>query len=398
MPPDQSSSGLAMLAAAAGGRTGSGNAVSGLGASLGSGLGSVAGDLLGMKSSGQLFVGIVRSQTVEDDLIKKFNLRKVYWDRYIEDARADLEDKTEVAEDRRSGIVTIRVTDRSPQRAVGLAQEYINELNRVVTSLNTSAARREREFLEARLAQVKQDLESAENNFSEFASKNTALDIPTQGKAMIEASAALEGQLIGAQTELESLKQIYADGNVRVRASQARVEELRHQLDKIGGRFDSSAPPAAGQYQSMYPSIRKLPLLGVKYADLYRNSKVEEATFETLTGEYELAKVQEVKETPSVKVLDPPSFPEKKSFPPRMVIVILGTMAAMVLGILWIFGTASWNEIDSQDPRKMLILEISSVTRARLPWASTNGTADGQSHGHFEKHPNDEGDKIEKHK
>jgi len=374
MPPDQSNSGVAMLAAAATSRTGSG---------LGSGLGSIAGDLLGLKSSGELFVGILQSRTVQDDLINKLNLRKVYWDRYLEDARRDLDKNTEISEDRKSGIITIRVTDKNPQRAAALAQEYVSELNRIVISLNTSSAHREREFLEERLAQVKQDLESAEKGFSQFASENTALDIPAQGKAMIEAAAALEGQLIGAQTELESLRQIYADGNVRVRSTQARVNELRHQLQKIGGKFDSTIQPGSQDDQSMYPSIKKLPLLGVKYADLYRNTKVEEAVFETLTQEYELAKVEEEKETLIVKVLDPPNIPEKKSYPPRLLIVILGTLLAMSMSVVWIFGRAFWTEIDSREPHKVLALEISQTTRASLPWGVANASGNGHPNGWF---------------
>ncbi len=154
---------------------------------------------------------------------------------------------TSVSADRKTGIITIQVADKSPTRAAAMAGEYINELNQVVTLLNTSSAHRERVFLEDRLTQVKQDLESAEQNFSQFATKNTALDIPTQGKAMIEAAATLEGQLIAAQTELEGLKQVYADGNVRVRSTQARVDELRRQLEKSLG--SKSGDPGTGNGQ-----------------------------------------------------------------------------------------------------------------------------------------------------
>lgn len=388
MPPDQLNSGMAMLAAAATNRSGSDLGSS----SLNSGLGSIAGDLLGLKSSGQLFVGILQSRTIQDDVINKFNLRKVYWDRYMEDARKDLSEETEVSEDRRSGIVTIRVTDRNPKRAAGIAQEYMSELNRVVILLNTSAAHREREFLEGRLVQVKQDLESAENDFSAFASKNTALDIPTQGKAMIEASAALEGQLIGAQTELESLRQIYTDGNVRVRAAQASVNELRHQLDKLGGRFDVAGQVTGPDSKAMYPSIRQLPLLGVKFADLYRNTKVQEAIFATLTQENELAKVQEAKETPSVKVLDYANVPEKKSFPPRTLIIVLGTLLAVSACVVWICGTAYWAEIDSNEPHKALALEISQATRAPWRWRHGNGSINGHSNGRFWSRPSEKWD------
>ncbi len=378
MPPDQTGSGMALLAAAATG--GSKSGLGGGGSGLGSGLESMAGDLLGLKSSGEVFVGVLHSRTVQDDLINKFDLRKVYKDRYSEDARKDLDSNTDVSADRKSGIITIIVRDKSPQRAEALAQEYVSELNRVVVLLNTSSAHREREFLEGRLVQVKNDLESAENGFSQFASNNTALDIPTQGKAMIEANAELEGELIGAQTELEGLKQIYADGNVRVRSLQARVDELRHELEKIGGKFDSATDPHDQDDQSLYPSIKKLPLLGVKYADLFRNTKVQEAVFETLTQEYELAKVEEAKETPSVKILDSPNFPEKKSFPPRMLIVILGTIFALSMAVLWVTARAFWAKVDDQDPNKLLALEISQATKAHLPWAAGNGSS-GHTNG-----------------
>ena len=205
---------------------------------------------------------------MQDDLINKFNLKRVYWDSRIEDARIDLGKHTDVFSDRKSGIITIQVTDTSPERAAAMGREYISELNQVVIQLNTSSAHRERVFLGDRLTQVKQDLESAEQRFSEFASKNTALDIPEQGKAMIQAAATMEGQLIAAQTELESLKQIYADGNVRVRSTQARVDELHRQLEKsLGEKSGDPSPSKAQDADSLYPTIRQLPVLGVSYAE-----------------------------------------------------------------------------------------------------------------------------------
>jgi uncharacterized protein involved in exopolysaccharide biosynthesis len=376
MPPSDGSSGMALLAAVTGGRSGSGSGSgSGLGGGLSGGLGSVAGDLLGMKSSGALFIGILQGRTVEDDLITKFDLRKIYGDRLWEDAREDLERKTDIFEDRKSGIISIRVTDKNPQRAAAMAQEFVEELKRVLTQVNTSSAHRERVFLQDRLAQVKQDLESAEKNFSEFASKNTALDIQAQGKAMIEAGATLEGQMIAAETELQSLKQIYSNGNVRVRTMQARVNELQHQLEKLGGKFDSATGSNAEPNQSMYPSIRKLPLLGVNYADLYRNTKLQEAIFETLTQGYELAKVEEAKESPSVKVIDPPNLPEKRSFPPRLLIIFLGTFLSFCLVAVCILGNARWMEIDQQDPGKSLAIEIFKTMTVRFRLASRNGSS-----------------------
>ena len=360
MPPDQNNSDMSKLALLAG--------------QAGAGLGALAGDALGLKSSGALFVGILQSRTVQDDVIGQFDLRKAYGDRRWEDARNDLADKTGISEDRKSGIISLSVTDRSPQRAAAMAQEYVEELNRVVAQQNTTSAHRERVFLEERLSQVKNDLESAEKDFSEFASKNTALDIPEQGKAMIGAAATLQGQLIAAQTELEGLKQVYTDNNVRVRATQARVNELRSQLQKLGGYSNADASPDNGNGTTAYPSIRQLPLLGVGYADMYRRTKVEETVFGSLTQEYELAKVEEAKETPSVKVLDPSDLPDRKSFPPRLIIVLSCSTLALVAGGLFVFARGRWDKADASNPGKALAREIGQTLNANMPWSEPNGS------------------------
>lgn len=366
MPPDQGSeSGMAMLAALTG--------------KAGSALGGLGAQLLGLKTTGDLFIGILESRTVEDALISKFDLRKAYGDKRWEDARKDLAKRTSVSQDRKSEIITIGITDRSAQRAQEMAEEYVTELNKVVTNLNTSSAHRERVFLEGRLNQVQQNLESAEKQFGQFASKNTAIDIQEQGKAMIEAGATLEGQLIAAQTELEGLRQVFTDNNIRVRETQARIGEIQRQLQRLGGT-NSTSPFAtkdtsAGTTSSLYPPIRELPILGVTYADLYRQMKVQEAIFEALTQEYELAKVEEAKETPSVKVLDPADVPERKSFPPRLLIIVLGTCLPVALGAIWILADSAWKALDPADPRKSFATEVWTGIRASLPRRSRNGTA-----------------------
>lgn len=362
MPPDdQSSSGLGMLAAMA--------SSSGTG-----GLAGVAGDLLGIKSSGDLFVGVLGSDTLQDDLVQEFQLMKVYHDSKIEDARKDLAEHTAISADRKSGIIAIAVTDHDPKRAAAMAQAYVSDLNMLVAQLSTSSARRERIFLEERLKSVKVDLDSAEQNFSIFASKNTAIDIPEQGKAMVDAAAALQGQLIAAQAELSGLQQIYTDNNVRVRAAQAHVEELQKKLNEIGGAGTGSDSANAN---SLYPSIRKLPLLGVPYADLYRQTKIQETVYELLTQQYELAKVQEAKEIPTVKVLDPAMVPTKKSFPPRAVIAGLGTMLGVVLVMTWIIGKARWEAVAATDPRKAFAVEVFATAQARLPLFKRNANNRG---------------------
>jgi uncharacterized protein involved in exopolysaccharide biosynthesis len=291
----------------------------------------------------------------------------------MQNARRQLEANTKISEDRKSGIISIGITDHSPQRAAAMAQAYVDELDRLVAELNTSAAHRERVFLDERLQSVKQDLDSSAKEFSEFASKNTAIDIKEQGRAMVQAAATLQGSLIAAQSELAGLRQIYADSNVRVRAVRAQIDELQKKLQEMGGGDLGSATGGSGS-EPLYPSIRKLPLLGVTYADLYRRNKIQETLFELLTQQRELARVQEAKETPSVKILDVATVPEKKSFPPRLLIMVLGAFFSLILGALWVLGEARWKDMDPQHPGKVLAQEVYAKIGADLVLSSGNGT------------------------
>ena len=360
MPPDmQSSSGMSLLAGLSARSSGGASALNGL-----------AGDLLGVKSSGALFVGLLSSETIQDRLIEKFQLQALYRDSKIEDAREDLAERTSISEDRKSGIILITVKDHDAKHAAAMADAYVTELDRLVSQLSTSSARRERIFLEERLKHVKAELDTAAKNFSDFASKNTAIDIPAQGKAMVEAAATLQGQLIASQAQLSSLQQIYSDSNVRVLAARARVNELQRNLNAIGG---SGTPDQVMNDKSLYPSIRRLPLLGVTYADLYQQTKIQQTVYELLTQQYELAKVQEAKEIPSVKVLDPAMVPTKKSFPPRAIIVLIGTILGIVAAAAWIIGNARWHMVRADDPRRVFALKVFVTIAAAIPKFSQNG-------------------------
>jgi uncharacterized protein involved in exopolysaccharide biosynthesis len=384
MPPDpQSTSGVAMMAAMAA-KAGAGLPGSG----GGGGLAGVASDLLGTKNSGALFIGVLRSETSQNRIVEQFDLKKVYGTSLATDARKILDAKTTISEDRKSGIISISVTDHSSQRAAAIANAYVDELNSLVAQLSTSAAHRERVFLEDRLTVVKSDLDNAVNALGQFSSKNNTLDIQSEGKAMLEAAGTLAGQMVAAQSELEGLRQIYTDNNPRVQALSARVAELRKQLDKLGGQQGKTAngadlvpgqpvaPPSEKAGDMPFPTIRNLPLLGAQYADYYRRAKIQETVYELLTEQYELAKVQEAKETPSVKVLDPGRIPEKKSFPPRLLMVFLGTFLVISSSVIWMFGAKRWEDADPNDPRKVLAQEIVATLKARALWAgSQNGDA-----------------------
>jgi capsule polysaccharide export protein KpsE/RkpR len=361
MPPDPQGSNAMMLAA-----------MTAHAGSLGP-LGSLASGLLGGHSSTALFINLLHSGTVSSHLIDRFNLQHVYHKRYRIDTAKHLARLTKISEDKKSGVISIEVEDTDRVRARDIAQSYLDELNKLVNRTNTSTAHRERVFIEQRLHAVQLNLERAELDLSQFSSKSNAIDIKEQTRAMVDAGARVQAELLVEQSGLQSLRQIYGDGNVRVRETQARIASLQSQLVEMTG---SSAPLSRREVNDigleskdndnkgeLYPPLRQLPRLAVPYADLYRRVKIQEAVFELLTQQYEMARIEEVKDVPVVSVIDPPGIPEKKSFPHRLLLTLLLTSLSFAGALALILMLDHWSTISPNDPRKELATEVLPVLR-----------------------------------
>jgi uncharacterized protein involved in exopolysaccharide biosynthesis len=353
MPPEQSGSEATMFAALAGRALG------------GDALGGLAASLLGTHNSGALFVDLLRSGSVTGSIIERFQLQFVYHARYRVDAAKKLARLTAIVQDKKSGVITLTVTDTDPRRARDMAQAYLDELNVLVNRTGTSSAHQERVFIERRLEAVRRDLERAQLAMSDFSSTHTTVDIREQTRATVDAAAKLQAELIVTRGELQSLQQLYGDQNVRVRAAQARLANLKSEIGKLGGssaelapNTDPAALSAADPDPGSYPPLRQLPRLAVPFANLYRNVRVQENVFELLTQQYEIARIQEAKDIPVVNVIDAPGIPEKKSFPRRKLTTLIMTMLVLAASSAWLIGRHHWNNLSPQDPRRIFAEEI----------------------------------------
>jgi capsule polysaccharide export protein KpsE/RkpR len=364
MPPDQQGSGAALLAALV---SHSGSA-GGMG-----GLGGLLGGLLSSHTSSALFEDLLQSGTVTGHLIDRFHLQQIYHTRYRIDAAKRLARRTSITDNKRSGVISIRVEDADPVRARDLTQDYLDELNRLLTQTSISSAHQERIFIERRLQAVSAELEQAQLKFSEFSSRNSTVDIKEQTRAMVDAAARVQAQVLVEQAGLGSLRQIYGDDNVRVRASEARIASLQRELGRLSG---SSAPlaidvatgtrdDAERGKDNLYPALRQLPRLAVPFADLYRRVQVQEAVFELLTQQYELARIEEAKDVPVVSVIDAPGIPEKKAYPSRLLLVFLLTGFSFVGASALILMRERWETVNACDPRKLLVEDVLSSLRKR---------------------------------
>jgi uncharacterized protein involved in exopolysaccharide biosynthesis len=321
MPPSRGTSQASALLAAAAGP-----------------LADAGANALGIQSPSAIYEQVLQSRTVQDHLIAKYDLRHVYGTSTDEDTRLRLTAATAIADDRKSGVFTVMVTASSPQLAAALANAYVEELNNVMVDLDTSAAHRQRVFLESRLKGIQQDLDNYSGQLSQFVSKNAVVVGEEQSKAVFTAAETLRGKVISAKADLLALQQTYTPDNQRVHAAQARLDELNRQLSQMrGGTGQESSPQG-------FPSISQLPLLGAKYAPLYRQMVVEESVYEALTKQYEIAKVDEARDLPTVRVLDPANVPEKKSWPKRSLLLLLGTLVSILLACGWILVRGWWSE------------------------------------------------------
>jgi capsule polysaccharide export protein KpsE/RkpR len=356
MPPDNSGSTMAMFAA-----------LSGRSGGEFSGLSNLAGSLLGGRNSSALFVDLLKSSTISGALIDRFRLQQAWHKRYRVDAAKYLARHSTIVDDKRSGVITVEVQDTNPQRARDLAQGYLDELNMLLNRTSISAAHQERIFIERRLKGVEADLEQAQTALSDYSSTHTTIDLPNQTRAMVDAAARLQAEQIAAQSEVDSLRLIYGDTNVRLRAAEARAAELQHQLTKMSGTSaplpkddDKNSDGTSADVDSgdLYPPLRQRPRLAVPYANLYRRVRVEETIYELLTQQYEVARIQEAKDVPVVSVIDMPGIPEKKSFPPRLLVALILTIFAIAVTAATLLFLHRWQLVSNSDPRKVLARRI----------------------------------------
>jgi capsular polysaccharide transport system permease protein len=329
------------------------------------GFGLDAASLLGAKTPGAFYVEVLKSRSVQDRLINRFDLRARYRKGTYFEARKKLAKFTEIEEDKKSGVITLTITDYEPEMAAQIANAYVDELNRLAVDLNTSSAHRERQFLEERLATAKQDLSRASAALSQFTTKHSMVDPQNEGRAVMDAAARMQGEIIASETELKGLQQIYSDDNVRVRTLKARMAELQSQLRKLVGQNNEQAvQDSVAGWSAPYPSMHTLPGLGSRYADLYREAKIQEAVYAFVTQQFEMARIQEAKELPIVRVMDAGVKSEKRSSPIRSLIVAGSVFGAFLLACMWVVGKYRWQQVPADDSYRLLAADVAAEFRS----------------------------------
>lgn len=304
---------------------------SGMAAVLGQlgGLAGAAGGIGGLKSPNDLYIGMMQSRTVSDNIINKFDLKKAFNVDNYDDARKKLALKTEISSEK-SGIISIAVEDVNPKFAAELANSYVSELSTLTQNLAITDAAQRRLFFEKQLVKAKNDLADAEIALSNIQKNTGIIELDGQVKGIISGVAQLEGMISAKEVQIASMRSFATNNNPEVIRLQEELRGLRAQVEK-------SKRGAASKSGDAVVGTSKLPDIGVEYIRGLRDVKYNETIFELLSKQYELARIDEAKESSNIQILDKAVPAERKSKPKRLFVMLGAAVGGFFLAILFIF-------------------------------------------------------------
>lgn len=323
----------------------SGGGASGLAAALaasgvGQVLGGVGGLLPGGGSNRDTFVAILKSRTMAEDLVSRFNLKDYYEAKFIEDAVKTLEKATDISVSK-EGVITVAVDDKNPKLAADLANAYVTNLDRLFARLGTTDAGRQRAFIADRLDKTEKALRQAEENLRRFQETNKAIVLTDQSKAAIEGAAQARGQIAASEVQLEAMRAFATENNPQVVQLRRQIAEMKRQLGQMeygkGLELSAANPTGDQERREFHVPFTKVPELGMELIRLTREVKVQETVFSLLTAQFEQAKIAEARDTPTVQVLDRAKPSERKSRPITTLNMAIAGALSLFIGIFLAF-------------------------------------------------------------
>lgn len=294
-------------------------------------LGSIAGmgaKDLGLKNPTDMYIGILHSRTVADSLIKQFDLQKVYGKRDMTDVRKKLKDRTDIMATKES-MISIAVTDRDAKRSADMANAYVRELQVLSNTLAVTEASQRRVFYEQQLQQAKNQLGDAEIALKQTQEKTGVLEINSQARAIIDAIADVKAQIAAKEVKIQSMRSFVTEQNPELQAQEQQLAAMNTQLQKL----QKQQPQSEGDIQI---PTKTLPEVGLEYIRRYRDVKYYETVYQLIAKQYELARMDEAREAGLVQIVDSADLPDKKSWPPRAIIVLLSAIASLLVAMFWV--------------------------------------------------------------
>ncbi|MCX8521051.1 MAG: Wzz/FepE/Etk N-terminal domain-containing protein, partial [Rhodoferax sp.] len=298
IPPNQQGGGAASLLA-------------GLGA-----LGGLSGAIGNIKNPADLYITFLKSRSVTDALIDRFNLLERYQQKFKDDARKVL-DGLMRASSGKDGLITLEVDDKDPAFAAELANATVTELGELLKRLAVTEAQQRRVFFDKQLVTAKNNLTKAEQALK--SSSVGSATLKSDPRVAIEGLSRLKASITAQETRLGAMRGYLTESAPEFKQAQTELSVLRSQL----ARAQEQQPGDASGTSD--------------YVSKYRDFKYQEALFELYAKQYEIARVDESREGAVIQVVDPAIPPERKSKPRKAMIAMVATLASGFVLLLFVF-------------------------------------------------------------
>ncbi len=287
---------------------------------------ALAGGSMGLKNPNDVFVGMLRSRTVEDAMVERFGLMLEYRQRYRSDARKAFERHSSLDGSGKDNLIRISVDDRDPKRAAEMANGYVEQFRSLSQRLAITEASQRRMFFEQELERAKNNLADAEEALKQTEQKTGLIQLDSQARALIETAAALRAEITAREVQIQGMETYATGENAQLVQARRELDGLRAQLAKLGGSADT------GGEEFIVPK-GLVPAAGLEYARKLRDVKYAETIYEILARQFEIAKLDEAKEGALIQVVDAAVAPDRRSFPKRTLMVAVSTAVGFFFGV-----------------------------------------------------------------
>ncbi|MFZ5447587.1 MAG: GumC family protein [Thermodesulfobacteriota bacterium] len=304
------------------------------------GIGETAAKVLGLKTQGDIYLGIIKGNTVTNSIIKRFNLEQVYKSRYLEDARKTLWGNTAITVDGRGGIITITVTDKDPKLAAAIANAYPEELDKILQDIARREAEGRLAFLEKQRNLAADNLTKAEETLRSFSEKSSVIQIDAQTRGMLQYIAELRAQIDAKEIQIQVLRKQATPMNYDLIRLETELKGLKEKLKATETQMDNCVGDVCLPTSST-------PGLGLKYLRLFREVKFQEALYQLFTKMVELARLDISKNVVVIQVIDHADLPEKRVNQRGLPAFWVG-LATFLAMIMASFGIEYWKNNKSE--------------------------------------------------
>lgn len=333
LPPQQEQSSASMMLGQLGGL-----------ASLAAGGGGGAASMLGLKNPDDLYIGLLQSDTIVDRIVQRFDLMQIYKAKKLSDARKGLTSRTKILSDK-SSLIIISVQDHDAKRAAAIANAYVEGLHNLMSHLAVTSAAQRRMFFEQQVEGAKNKLADAEVALEQTELKTGIIQPQGQAQAVIATIMQLRAQISAREVELGALRTSATDQNPEVITLQSQIAALRAQL----ADFEKGHPGSAMIAGNVLTPTSQVPAASLEYLRHMRDVRYQETLFEFMTQQYEMAKVDEAKQSQIIQVVDPALVPDRRSWPMRTLLTLLAFILGAMFSSFWAILQSAYGHA-KQDP------------------------------------------------